>query len=110
MSGIVCDFCSSTRVRWAYPASDFHIDVVMPNGDVIAWGSREGWAACDGCHTLVESGQDETLARKSEDTCDLITVARMIGDRHFVDEMKRAIRRLHAEFRAHRTGPPVEIA
>src|SRR5262245_39582539 len=61
-SEVICDFCSSTEVRWSYMAEDFVI--LEPR---IEWGSRGGWAACDTCHDYIEHNDRAVLAPHCQD-------------------------------------------
>lgn len=94
----VCDFCSSPSVAWSYPARDVSVPSAW-------WTSRGGWAACDGCHDLIEKGDWSALARKSVDT--------MVSDSHGrVMALPRevvygAVEALHETFRKARDGEAV---
>ena len=54
----VCDFCSSTKVRWTYPARNFVIEGPCPlapgSCGPVLLGSSGGWTACNPCHHLIE--------------------------------------------------------
>jgi hypothetical protein len=69
---IVCDFCSSPDVRWAYPAQTFTVEVLAaghpyapPEACEVWLGSDAGWAACDGCHALIEKSDRGALMERS---------------------------------------------
>jgi hypothetical protein len=91
-----CDFCSKPDPKWAYPAENF--EPTMGTGIAASEG---GWAACDICHTLIESGHFAALTNRSWET--LIQQAPEAND--FKDILKAELRQLHEEFAAHRTGP-----
>jgi len=64
----ICDFCSSSEVRWLYPAQSF-------SGTLIGIGDHEvktqefnsigGWAACNVCHDLIELQDIEGLITRA---------------------------------------------
>lgn len=91
----ICDFCNATPVAWAYPTSDF------TERDV-GWGSHGGWAACQRCSTLIETGDREGLDRRSAKR-----LARVEGTT--AKAIMPQIRKLHARFWASRTGEPMPI-
>ncbi len=96
---MICDFCSSEKIRWHYPAKTFS----FPS---LSWQSEEGWIACHQCSQLIEEGQIEALAQRSADG---------FRREHGLIESSRELvvlhmRELHALFRANRLGPREEIA
>ena len=97
---IICDFCSKERVRWDYPADDFEIEIegYGPTGHA----SREGWAACDVCHALIEAGDRDGLARRAATSFEA-QFGVFPGDTRA--RVHREMRKLHDQFFAHRTGP-----
>jgi hypothetical protein len=90
-----CDFCSSTEVRWRFPAEDFETTVTRRAG------SEGGWVACDICHILVDSGDMDALLNRSWD----LLSTKCPGAKDFRDVLLVNLRTLHQEFAAHRTGP-----
>jgi hypothetical protein len=56
----LCDFCSKEEVTWDYPCADFQ-------DDMLNWGSRGHWGACEICHGLIEANEREALAARSLD-------------------------------------------
>jgi hypothetical protein len=81
-----CDFCAAMPpAAWDYPADDFLVAIVGEHAEV--W-SRGPWAACPGCHELLQAGRWDDLA------------ARAAGPPAIVGP-------LWAGFRAHRRGPAV---
>lgn len=88
----VCDFCSQQAPVWTYPASTF----TMSNEP---FGSSGDWAACDGCHDLIEAALWDTLAERGAATVQ--------------GRLPRKVRRtvvghllkLHQRFVEARTGP-----
>lgn len=60
-----CDFCSSEKVRWRYPAHDVvSLTVDTPLGQ-LPLGSTGHWAACHACHDLIEQGHWAQLLERS---------------------------------------------
>lgn len=101
MSDLVCDFCSSPDVQWAYPAEDFVVSgSILPANTA---GSAGGWAACPACHALIERGDRVKLARRS---------ARKFAKRYGVPvgSIEPRLRELHDQFWAHRKGKPTAVA
>jgi hypothetical protein len=104
----ICDFCGSEKIRWAYPADDFMmgaIAAVGPNGEMLElqpMGSSGPWAACEKCSELIEHNDYEALKRHAIE----------VNVRAGVDiNLSRVLlANLHGGFRAHRTGPRMEIA
>lgn len=82
---IICDFCTSPHVRWAYPAHSF---IVEEEGG-FQQESIGGWAACDLCSACIEDNKwDELLHRTVEafppflrGDRDMIHLARVIHQR-----------------------------
>lgn len=91
---MVCDFCSSVDVTWAYPAGDFQPDPDLPQA------SAGGWAACEPCAELIEAGDWEGLTDRATDAA----VKRSGGvlDASFI---RPQLRQLYAVFSEFRTGP-----
>lgn len=54
----VCDFCGDQNPCWDYDCAQF---------DLEDFGSIGGWAACDGCSTLIEAEDYEGLLERSLD-------------------------------------------
>lgn len=96
----VCDFCSSSRVRWAYPADDFPF--AMTTDGEHGCGSKGPWAACDECSALIERGDYPALRMRS-----LATMNPTGEENPILDVM---LGMLHGKFRASRTGPRQEVA
>jgi hypothetical protein len=106
----VCDFCSSEKVRWAYPAEDFLIGAIAavdPNTgepiEVQPMGSKGPWAACTECSELIEREDYEALRQRGIDAI----------PKHEVldpDLARTMLVSMHAGFRENRTGPRMEIA
>ena len=90
-----CDFCSSTEVRWSFPAEDFETTVTRQAG------SEGGWVACDICRILVDSGDMDALLQRSWD----VLSTQCPGAEEFKDALLVNLLTLHQEFAAHRTGP-----
>lgn len=69
MRSATCDFCHQRGgVRWEYPATDFIFGAAaydVDTGKVMMereLHSKGGWAACQRCADLVDSGYYDTLA------------------------------------------------
>lgn len=93
-----CDFCSEPP-RWVYPAGDFIIEAPGPND----YGSEGGWAACDDCHDIIETGDQEKLVYRCVRK---LTIGWSAASQRVAAQM---VRELHAGFWARRTGPPTEL-
>lgn len=91
---IVCDFCSSHKVKWEFPCEDFQ----MPQMD---WGSENGWAACDECKDLIEADDWDALAQRALDTTASSVLRQYPGLEISLFEHYYA---LHLQFRKHRKG------
>ena len=57
----VCDFCSSTPVVCAFNAGPIRI----PIGEGPDWGTKDPWAACEGCEPLVEGNRRGDLLERA---------------------------------------------
>jgi hypothetical protein len=81
-----CDFCSSTEIKWRYPAKSFTIG---------EYGSLGDWAACEECSRLIEMNAHDDLARRT-----------LQASGHFTEYkvFKPLVVKLHKEFRKNRTG------
>lgn len=104
-----CDFCTSTDVKWAFPARDFRQQVAVRKAEVpglkfdavIHAGSLGAWAACPACHALILRGDRDRLCRRS---------AKRMVRKHPILSMKIAtdlVRTAHDNFWSHREGAPV---
>ncbi len=106
----VCDFCSSEKVRWAYPAEDFLVGAIAAVDpetgqpfEVQPMGSKGPWAACDPCAELIERGDYEALRQRGFDAIP----AHQVVDPNLARTMLVS---MHNGFREHRTGPRTEVA
>lgn len=106
----VCDFCSSEKVRWAYPAEDFLVGAIAavdPDTgkaiEVQPMGSKGPWAACDPCAECIERVDYDALKQRGFDA---IPVDEVID----VELARTMLAGMHGGFRDHRTGPRTEIA
>jgi hypothetical protein len=97
-----CDFCSAPDPVWRYPASRF----MAPQTTAIIdedglrtenYISDDDWAACEECHADIEDDRWGFIAERM--------LGRVPKPMRLV--MRQQIKGLHAEFRAHRSGPPV---
>ena len=90
-----CDFCSSPKVTWRYPARDF----MAPN--LMASESVGEWLACDTCHDLIERGERGALCERS-----MAIVQPVIADPEMIAEViMPVLREFHDRFYKNRTGP-----
>lgn len=100
--GEVCDFCMTPNPTWEYPAGEVEITVnpVITNSD-------DSWGACDECHKLIEAGDMEALAVRSD------SVQRALhppNDEYYYPPRNAARRMLiehFSRFMAARTGPAI---
>lgn len=92
-----CDFCSSTNVKWSYPAKSFPIGYGRSIGN---------WAACDFCYNLIEIDDRKGLLEWSLQTFEWIN-----GNLPKTEKiaLKHHIRALHTKFFENRTGKPVKL-
>ena len=96
-----CDFCSAPAPKWRYPARSF-ISYCVPN---IAGESVGDWAACDECHSLIESGDSRRLAQRSLDEL----IVKHPEASAAAPELYADLAELHRKFFEHRTGPALTI-
>lgn len=62
----VCDFCTSSQVRWEHRAHDAQSAMLLVGGaGALGQGSHGSWAACEVCHRLIELGKRDELVRRS---------------------------------------------
>ena len=94
----LCDLCGKPHPTWNYPADDF---LVVMHGVVIS-RSVSYWAACDGCHRILEAGDTEALAIRCLDQY----LGEHTEDSMDLDSILAIVHEVHAQFYAHRTGPP----
>lgn len=91
-----CDFCSSADVRWEYPAADFVV-FDLP----VRQGSKDGWAACEECHLLIEADDRTGLADRSLAAFGDFQVGLGLGS----PDLLATFRSIYQGFWNHRTGP-----
>lgn len=92
-----CDFCDSQEPKWEYPCKTF----TDPTGIGV---SVENWAACEGCHKLIQFGLYDILARRSVRTHWMVKSGEVKGQK-----VMDYVRPLHRLFRLNRTGEPFPI-
>ena len=99
------DFCSSSQIVWRYPCKNFGVTAYMLPKDPelpaveFPWGSAGDWAACVTCSALIEDDDWDALAERSLTT----SPAYETLEAHMATgEVKRAILKLHKEFRKYR--------
>jgi hypothetical protein len=107
-STLVCDFCSTPGGAWRYPARTFdspdvaagdHALQRMTEPADLTPRSVGDWMACDVCHADIAAGRWDSIAER----------ACRAQPRFLRTELRRGVKRLHAQFRAHRTGDPIPI-
>lgn len=90
---MICDFCSSTNVVHSFPSKAFTLQIFN-----IISGSDGAWASCPVCKVLIDTEEWEKLYIRSLETF------REQSDPIVPKAVAEAfIRKLHAEFRYHRT-------
>ena len=60
----ICDFCSDSNVKWAFPASDCGV-IIVSDDNILCNMSEGGWASCDACHDLILAEKREELLNRS---------------------------------------------
>lgn len=98
---IICDFCSSTPVRWSYPARDFS---ARHTPGVPDFGSEGAWASCDPCAALVNAGDRDGLAERSANL-----FRRKYGETMPKAKLLDELRSLHDRFWSNREGTPTPV-
>lgn len=90
-SPIICDFCSSTEVEWTYPAHDIVVEAIRSR-------SVGAWAACEGCHALIEADARATLTWRA---------AKAMARKHHINacDVLDWLTKMHAAFFTARKGP-----
>ena len=96
-----CDFCSALGPTWRYPARNF-VSYCVPN---LAGESVGDWAACDQCHTLIESDNRRDLVQRSLDEL----IMKHPEARAAAAELYEDLAELHRKFFEHRTGAALPI-
>lgn len=97
---MICDFCSSSDVRWIYPADSFEIRMKHEiTGGLFEGRSELDWTACDECSRLIEENEWVKLTERSADRFDLEDLPESI-----VKATKKFLAIVHREFRLHRRG------
>jgi hypothetical protein len=94
----VCDFCSSDKPTWDYPAEDC---IISPAGDPTPQHSIGGWLACDECAALIQRNEWTKLARRS---LSLVSTAREAVAVMGEEAALASITQGHRIFRANRSG------
>ena len=101
---IICDFCSSPKTTWRYPAHDVPAISLGDSQELVEvqLNSKGGWAACDICHDLIERGEWDLLLDRS--------VARFPLIDYMPPSVFRAtISAIHSAFRFARFGDPQRL-
>lgn len=94
----VCDLCSDPQPVWVYAAEDVAIGTALG----MTHGSIGAWAACDPCHDLIEKGDREGLAQRSEEHLGKMS-------RVFQGLARQHIRQAHDAFFLARKGTPSKL-
>ena len=92
MNDVICDFCSSTSVRWLYPCEAF----ILPEH---SFRSTDAWASCGVCSELIENNDRKGLEERSVE----VVLGMVRGnDFSFMEEFEKAYRKfvkdLHTKF------------
>ena len=99
-----CDFCSSSNPAWEYPAESFGTDATVDDTlTVPLLRSAGSWLACQKCSDLIESGDMNTLAKRS------LNAYNDLSDTSYGDELLNMILVTHQAFLNRRTGPAERI-
>ncbi|MBY0502737.1 MAG: hypothetical protein K2X03_02425 [Bryobacteraceae bacterium] len=102
MSDLKCDFCSAPHPSWRYPALTF-VAYCAPD---VAGESVGDWAACEICHTLIETNDHAGLAQRSLDELIVKYPEASQASRVLLESLSD----LHQEFFVHRRGPAQPIS
>jgi hypothetical protein len=97
-----CDFCSVPGPTWRYPTRSF----IAYRASNIAGESVGDWAACDICHVLIETGDQQRLAERSLEQL----IIKHPDAKAAADILLHDLSDLHQQFFEHRHGPAVRIA
>jgi hypothetical protein len=102
--GTVCDFCASPAITWAYPCESFSMGVATDKEKQLmnSWG---GWASCDTCHDLIETGKDRELADRSASQ-NRGVLSEGLTEKEF-EMLSAMLFTMHEQFRAGRKGPAI---
>jgi hypothetical protein len=101
-ANLLCDFCSGPGPNWRYPAWNF---IAYRTANLV--GESVGdWAACDGCHGLIEARDRQGLAQRSLDELILKHPEARLAAQILLQDLAE----LHRQFFEHRNGPAVLIA
>ena len=94
MPDLICDFCSSEKPAFVYPADTFTDEGATSLG---------GWTACQECASFIEAGEWDRLARQGLKTPTAKTALALglMTQQSMLDR----IALLHRKFRSHRSGP-----
>jgi hypothetical protein len=97
----LCDFCSEPAVTWRYPARTF----LAYFGGNVGGESVGDWAACECCHSLIESGNSHALTLRAVERL-VVKHPEMSAAQ---DELVAAMRTLHRSFFENRLGAALPL-
>jgi hypothetical protein len=104
---MICDFCSSRDVFYAYLAADFiAAEVVVPTAGTFALNSLGAWLACRECTDLIEGERWQELLDRSFRTFREIHGAELGMTEEDEPRIRELLRQIHAGFRRFRAGEP----
>jgi len=95
-----CDFCSDPAIHWRYPAGNHILGLYQLSGQILVTESIGDWGACEECHRLIENGDRLGLLRRS---------VQNLGIQPLPLELFQELGRIHTEFFAYRSGPPIPV-
>jgi hypothetical protein len=103
----MCDFCAQSLTAeesiWSYPARDFS---VSPDASSQI-NSAGGWAACAGCHRLIQGYDRKGLVRRAVRM--FMAKEQQTLPREQRRMLEAQLNRLHQRFWKHRTGSPSQV-
>ena len=104
-SEMICDFCSSRDLFYAYLVADFiAAEVVVPTADTFALNSLGARLACRECTDLIEGERWEELLDRSFRTFREIHGAELGMTEEDEPRIRGLLRQIHAGFRTFRRG------
>lgn len=106
MTEDICDFCSSTPVRWSFPARDLSARKIPGVPD---FNSEGAWAACEPCAALIRACDRDGLAERATEQ-----FVKKYGGRDIPRALPRALllaelRDLFDRFWSNREGTPTPV-
>jgi hypothetical protein len=96
----ICDFCSSPKVEWVYPANDGIADVAQrEDGGILVQESKGNWAACEYCSEFIERNMRKHLLKQSANS-----FVKEYGEIIPRELIENGIKKIHDLFFEVRTG------